>query len=163
GGRTMAPYLSPIEKPQGLLLKIVYFFSRRQLGKVPTPVAVHSARMPAGFLSFYGNLSRLDKQLKLPSDTAVLIRERVDGLDSCPCGMYTQRGDGIKKPPDNLARLDGLPEHRTSQFFTDAERPALDYATELTPKKEPDVDTFARLPRHYSEREICDIVWLVAS
>lgn len=24
-------------------------------------------------------------------------------------------------------------------------------------------DTFARLARHYSEREICDLVWLVAS
>jgi hypothetical protein len=24
-------------------------------------------------------------------------------------------------------------------------------------------DTFARLARHFSEREICDIVWLVAS
>jgi len=159
----MAPYLSPIEKPQGLLLKIVYFFSRRQLGKVPTPIAVHSARMPAGFLSFYGKLSRLDKKLKLPSETAVLIRERVAGLNSCLFCMDSQRWYVMKNSPDNLARLDGLPEYRTSPLFTDAERAALDYATELTTKKEVDVDTFARLARHYSEREICDIVWLVAS
>ena len=35
--------------------------------------------------------------------------------------------------------------------------------TELTTRKEVDADTFARLARYYSEREICDIVWLVAS
>jgi alkylhydroperoxidase family enzyme len=159
----VAPYLSPIEKPHGLLLKIVYFFTRRQLGKVPTPIAVHSARMPAAFLSFYGKLSRLDKKLKLPSETAVLIRERVASVNSCLFCMDSQRWYAMKKSPDNLARFDALPEYPTSPLFTDAERAALDYATELTTKKEVDADTFARLARHYREREICDIVWLVAS
>jgi alkylhydroperoxidase family enzyme len=53
--------------------------------------------------------------------------------------------------------------YRTSSLFTDAERVALDYVTELTKDKKVDPDTFARLSRHYSEREICEIVWLVAS
>jgi len=58
---------------------------------------------------------------------------------------------------------DALAEYRTSPVFTDAERAALDYATEVTNKKEVAPDTFARLARHYSERGICDIVWLVAT
>jgi hypothetical protein len=33
----------------------------------------------------------------------------------------------------------------------------------LTSNKEVKPDTFGRLARHYSQREICDIVWLVAS
>ena len=45
----------------------------------------------------------------------------------------------------------------------DAEHAALDYATELTKNKTVDPDTFGALARHYSEREICEIVWLVAS
>jgi hypothetical protein len=39
----------------------------------------------------------------------------------------------------------------------------VDYVTELTKDKKVDPDTFARLSAHYSEREICEIVWLVAS
>jgi hypothetical protein len=35
--------------PRGLFLKMVYFFARRQFGKVMTPIAVFSARMPVGF------------------------------------------------------------------------------------------------------------------
>jgi hypothetical protein len=39
----------------------------------------------------------------------------------------------------------------------------LDYVTELTKDKKVDPNTFARMSRHYSERQICEIVWLVAS
>jgi len=35
--------------------------------------------------------------------------------------------------------------------------------TELTRDKKVNPATFARLTRHYSEREICEIVWRVAS
>jgi len=50
-----------------------------------------------------------------------------------------------------------------SSLFSDAERTALDYVTELTRDKRVDPNTFARLSGHYSEREICEIVWLAAS
>ncbi len=40
---------------------------------------------------------------------------------------------------------------------------ALDYASELTRDKWVDPDTFDRMAGYYSEREICEIVYLVAS
>jgi len=40
---------------------------------------------------------------------------------------------------------------------------ALPYVTDLTRDKKVDPNTFARLARDFSEREICQIVWLVAS
>jgi alkylhydroperoxidase family enzyme len=63
----------------------------------------------------------------------------------------------------NEAKFDALEQYRTSTLFSDAERAALDYVTELTRDKKVNRDTFARLSRHYSEREICEIVWLAAS
>ena len=63
----------------------------------------------------------------------------------------------------NEAKFDALEQYRTSPLFTDVERAALDYVTELTKDKKVNPDTFARLSDHYSEREICEIVWLVAS
>jgi alkylhydroperoxidase family enzyme len=159
----MATYLPPVERPRGPVMKLVYYFSRRQVGKVITPLSVFAARMPAAFGNFYGKLSKLDKKLRLPSRTAVLIREQVASINTCLFCMDAARWYAMKESPDNVARFDALPEYRTSLLFTDAERAALDYATELTRTKAVGADTFARLARHYSEREICDIVWLVAS
>jgi hypothetical protein len=45
----MDTFLSPIEKPRGLIMKLAYYFTRRQFGKVLTPLKVHSARLPAAF------------------------------------------------------------------------------------------------------------------
>ena len=39
-------FLPPIEKPQGLLMKLAYYFTHQQFGKVLTPLKVHSARLP---------------------------------------------------------------------------------------------------------------------
>ena len=63
----------------------------------------------------------------------------------------------------NQAKFDALAEYRDNALFTERERAALDYATELTREKKVGPETFARLSRYYSDREICEIVWLVAS
>ncbi len=164
----MAPYLPPVERPRGLVLRLMSFVMRRQLGEVQfeklmTPIAVHSARMPAAFLTFYGKVSRLDKKLRLPTQTAMLIRERVASVNSCEFCMDLNRWYATKDSAENAARYEALPEYRTSPLFTDAERAALDYATELTGNRRVEPETFARLASYYSEREICDILWLVAS
>ena len=63
----------------------------------------------------------------------------------------------------NEAKFDAPEQYSTSPLFTDAERAALDYVTELTKYKKVNPNTFARMSGHYSDREICEIVWLVAS
>lgn len=159
----MTTYLAPVERPKGLLLKMVYFFTRRQFGKVATPIAVFSARMPAPFVSFYGKVSKLDKKLQLPEETAGVIREHVASINGCLFCMDAARWFALQASADNAARFDALPVYATSPLFTDAERAALDYATELTSNKHVDPATFERLRRYYRERQICEIVWLVAS
>ena len=158
-----ATYLPPIERPKSVLMRLVYFFVRRQMGRVSTPVAVFSSRMPLAFSSFISRVSRLDKKLSLPSATAFVIREQVASTNMCLFCMDIGRWYAIKASPDNAARFDALGQYRTSPLFTEAERAALDYATELTAEHRVTPDTFSRLARHYSEREICEIVWLVAS
>jgi hypothetical protein len=48
------------------------------------------------------------------------------------------------------AKFDALDRYTTSPLFTDAERTALDYVTELTKDKKVNPDSFARVSRHYS-------------
>jgi alkylhydroperoxidase family enzyme len=155
-------FLPPIEKPGRLMMKLAYYFTRRQFGKVLTPLKVHSARLPTAFGLFYTKIGKLDKKLTLPPETVLLIREQVARLNVCLFCMDIGRSFAIKATM-NEAKFNALEEYRTSSLFTGAERVALDYVTELTKEKKVDPNTFARLIRHYSEREICEIVWLVAS
>jgi alkylhydroperoxidase family enzyme len=143
-------------------MKFVYAATRRQFGKVLTPLKVFSARMPIAFGMFYGKIGSLDKKLLLPKETAMLIREQVARINVCLFCMDIGRSFTIKASMDQ-AKFDALEQYGTSPLFSDAERAALDYVTELTRDKKVNPETFARMSKHYSERAICEIVWLVAS
>jgi alkylhydroperoxidase family enzyme len=158
----MNTFLPPIEKPSGVMMRLAYYFTRRQFGKVLTPLKVHSARLPPAFGLFYSKVSQLDKKLRLPPETVLLIREQVAHINVCLFCMDISRSFTIKASM-NEGKFDALEQYRTSPLFTDAERAALDYVRELTKDKKVNPDTFDRMSRHYSEREICEIVWLVAS
>ena len=155
-------FLPPIEKPQGLLMKLAYYFTHQQFGKVLTPLKVHSARLPTAFGLFYTKIGKLDKKLLLPPETALLIREQVARINVCLFCMDIGRSFAVKASM-NEAKFDALEQYSTSSLFTEKERAALDYATELTRNKKVNPETLARMSRYYSEREICEIVWLVAS
>ncbi len=158
----MDTYLAPIEKPQGLLWKLIYYFSRKQFGKILTPLKVHSVRMPIAFGLFYTKIGKLDKKLTLPEEFAMLVREQVARTNVCLFCIDIGRWAYIKSAM-NMQKLNALDEYSTSPLFTDAERAALDYATGLAKDKKVSHEMFEQLSRYYSEREICDIVWLVAS
>jgi len=156
------PFLSPIEKPEGLVMKLVYRMSRRQYGKVLTPLKVFAARLPVGFGKFYGKISQLDKKLELPAETAMLVREQVARTNVCLFCIDIGRSFTIQAKM-NQAKFDALEQYATSPLFSEAERALLDYVTELTRDKRVDPAKFARLAAHYSPRAICEIVWLVAT
>jgi alkylhydroperoxidase family enzyme len=158
----MDTFLSPIEKPESFLMKLVYFFTKRQFGKVLMPLKVYAVRLPAAFGMFYSKISQLDKKLQLPAETALLIREWVARINICLFCMDIGRMIVMKK---NLseAKFEALENYRTDPLFTGAERAALDYVTELTKDKKVQPETFEQLAKYYSEREICEIVYLVAS
>ena len=158
----METFLPPIEKPRGLIMKLAYAMARRQFGKVLTPLKVHSARLPAAFGVFYSKIANLDRKLLLPPETALLIREQVARINVCLFCLDIGRWATIQASM-NQAKFDALEQYPTNPLFTDAERAALDYVTDLTKDKKVSPDTFARVSRYYSERAICEIVWLVAS
>jgi len=158
----MGTYLPPIENPHGVMMKLVYAMSRRQFGKVMTPLKVFAARMPLAFGMFVGKISKLDKKLELPPETQMLVRERVARLNVCLFCIDIGRAFAIQSGISE-AKFDAMEDYATSPLYSDAERALLDYVTELTRDKKVEPETFARLRKHYSERAICEIVWLVAS
>jgi alkylhydroperoxidase family enzyme len=160
--RAKGAFLLPIERPKRLLTKLVYAWSFRQVGKVIAPLKVFAARMPTAFGRFYGKINALNKKLQLPSEVQLLIRTQVAKLNVCPFSVDVGRFLAIQRR-NSLAKLDGLSQYSTNPLFSDRERAALDYVTELTLDKRVQPGTFLRLAEYYSEREICEIVWLLAS
>jgi len=156
------PFLSPIETPQDPALQQTYDMVRQYFGKVFTPLKVYSARLPPEFLQWATKIGELDHELQLPQETALLIRGQVARTNECLFCIDSNRYAAIKGSMGE-AKFDALDRYRTSPLFTDAERAALDYATELTEKKRVNPRTFARLSQYFSERQICEIVYLIAS
>ena len=139
-----ATFLPSIEKPEGLMMKLVYYFTRRRFGKVLTPLKVHAVRLPLAFGRFYGKVSQLDKKLSLPPESVLLIREQVARINVCLFCQDIARSIAIKASMDQ-AKLDALEQYQTSDLFTEGERAALDYVTELTQDNHVSPDMFARL------------------
>src|SRR5262252_4422723 len=113
---SMDTFLPPIEEPRGLIMKLAYYFTRRQFGKVLTPLKVHSARLPASFGLFYAKIGKLDKRLTLPPETAMLVREQVARINVCLFCIDIGRSFTIKASM-NQAKFDALEEYRTSAHF----------------------------------------------
>lgn len=158
----MDTFLPPIENPASIMMKLAYAGTRRQFGKVLTPLKVFCSRLPIAFGMFYGKIGKLDKKLQLGAEIQMLIRERVARINVCEFCIDIGRSFVIKSSM-NEAKFDALEEYATNPLFSDAERAALDYVTELTRNKNVKPETFARLEKHYSERAVCEMVWLVAS
>lgn len=157
-----APLLPPMESPKGLMMRLAYFFTRKRFGRVLTPLKVHSARLPASFGLFYRKVGKLDQKLILPAETVMLVREQVARTNVCLFCIDIGRWATIQASM-NQAKFDALEQYQTNPIFTEAERAALEYATVLTKEKRVEPAAVGRLSRFYSEREICEIVWLVAS
>ena len=158
----MNTFLPSIENPRGLIMKLAYHLSHRRFGKVLTPLKVHSARLPPSFGFFYAKIGTLEKKLTLAPEFVLLIREQVARINVCQFCMDIGRALTIKASM-NQARFDALEQYRTSDLFSEAERAALDYVSELTRDKRVNPDTFTQLAKHFSERQICEIVWVVAT
>jgi len=156
-------YLPPIEHPRGLGMKLLYFFVRRQFGKNLATFMVFPPRMPLAFTRFYMKSYTLDKKLIVSPELVALVRELVASTNGCLFCMDASRYNALRSQVADPAKFDALAEYRTSPLFSERERAALDYATELTERKEVTPETFDRLASFYSEREICDVLWLVAS
>ncbi len=156
------PFLAPIEDPTDPAMRQIYSMQQARFGKVFTLAKVLHARLPVAFAEFFGAIPMLDKQLALPAETVLLIRERVARMNVCLFCIDSVRAATIRASMDQ-DKFDALAEYTTSPLFSEAERAALDYVTQLTRDKKVDRSTFETMAKHFSEREICDIVFVVAS
>ncbi len=127
-----------------------------------TPLKVTAARMPFSFGSFSGKISQLDKKLQLPAESVMLVRQRVAEVNVCLFCIDISRAFTIQSSM-NQSKFDQLGEYGTSKLFSEKERVMLDFVTLLARDRRMDKEMFDELAKHYSEREICEIIWITAT
>lgn len=157
----------------GLLVKLAYFFVRRNYSRLTgretefinermmEPLKTYAV-VPGLLLGIAGleqataRLHRLDERLKYLAElkTATLTH-----CEYCiDLGSQIARHSGLSEE-----RLLALPSYRTSELFTDLEKLVLDYAAGMshTPVEVPDA-LFADLQKHFDDAQIVELTHVIA-
>ncbi len=155
------PRLQPIENPQGLKTKFAYWMTKRQFGKVITPLKVAYARVPESFALGYRMSMLVEKGMKLEPELKFLVQTLVSSINDCAfcVDLAEHRASRMRIDWDKPKSIRAYATHRA---FTARERAALAYAEEATLHKRVSDDTFATVREHFNEREIVELTMLVA-
>jgi AhpD family alkylhydroperoxidase len=152
--------LEPIEKPRGLLMRIAYWLSRRQLGSVMSPMKVIYARSPA---LAWPNLwiVNAERGLSLEPELRLLITTQSALVNGCTFCADLHLAQAVQARI-GLEKFKALPEFETSPLFSERERAALAYTDSVTRTRNASDAVFETLRKHYDERQIVEITWLNA-
>jgi AhpD family alkylhydroperoxidase len=153
----------------GLRVKLVYFFTRRNLarltGRAPErviePLEIY-AQVP-GLLRGYGKLEQATAKLhRLDWRLQVLTELKASTLTHCEfcidLASQIARRSGLSDE-----QLLALPHYRDSKLFTDLEKLVMDYAVGMsrTPPEVPDA-LFAELREHFDEGQLVELTHHIA-
>jgi alkylhydroperoxidase family enzyme len=153
--------LTPVENPESLLLKIAYFISKRQFGKVIAPLRyIYSRSVPAMMTSM--KIYKSERKVSLPKETRLFIRYYTSHLNDCSFCSNTSEFM-VQKDNVELQQWKEFVNFRNSDKFSDKEKSLLAYLEEVNFTKSATDETFAGLKKHYSEKEIVEITWLNAT
>jgi alkylhydroperoxidase family enzyme len=158
----MQERLTAIEKPQGLMMRLLYAFSRKQFGKVLTPLKLVYSKLPIAFASWSQKISKLEKQLTLDPMLVLMLRTHIAHINTCTFCIDISRAHAMKQFTDQR-KFAELNHYETSRLYSAGERSALRLATELTEDHKISDATYSEASRHFSEKELIEIAWVVTS
>jgi len=149
--------LEPIDRPPTLLARFMSFLYKRALGKTITPALVVYNRVPRMWNVSWALLNLDLRGFTLSHELRFLMHVRISMLNAC---MFCQdiALAGAVRAKIGLEKFRKLEEWRTSPLFSDRERAALAYAEEATLHKAVSDETFEAVRKHFSEREIAELV-----
>jgi AhpD family alkylhydroperoxidase len=153
--------LAPIDRPKGLLLRLFDWLVRKRLGKVMMPSRVIYARFGTLLWRQLPLYALFESGLSLDVDLRHLIEVRVSTLNGCTfcADMHRANAQLERSAGEKLSALDAFETHLT---FSERERAALAFVSEIARNHCASDATFERLRCAFSEREIVEITWLQA-
>jgi len=153
--------LEPIEKPSGLLMRIAYWLSRRQLGRVMSSLTVIYARAPAIAWPGAWIVRTLERGLSLEPELRLLVTTQSSLLNGCTFCADLHMAQAVQARI-GLEKFKALPDFETSPLFSERERAVLAYTAEVTRRRSASDASFETLRKHCNEKEIVEITWLNA-
>lgn len=153
--------LTSIEKPKPLLLKIAYYMSKKQFGKVIAPLRyIYSRSIPALMTSM--KIYKSENKLSLSKEKRTFIRYFTSHLNDCP---FCSNSSEFMAKKENLEfqQWKEFMNFRNSNKFSNEEKALLAYLEEVNFTKTATDETFNELKKYYSEKEIVEITWLNAT
>ena len=154
------PRIEPIENPSSIKLKLAYWFTKQQMGKVITPLKVVQARMPET-LSVSQKMMGAEDNLSLPDDLIFFIKSYVATLNGCSFCIDIAKADAEQE--EVVDKYEQLLNYESAEVFSQAEKAALKYVEQATLNKEVSDEVFEELANYYSDKEIVEITWLNAT
>jgi alkylhydroperoxidase family enzyme len=153
--------LQPIDKPTGLMMRIAFWATRREFGKVMTTMKVMFPRAPKMVKLFYEIQKFETKGMRLEKGLHFMVASLVSQINGCACCTDIARSMVIREELD-MEKLNAILQYGTSSLFSNRERAALAFAEEATPHRRVSHSTFEALRDHFTEWEIVEITWLNA-
>ncbi|MDA4111297.1 MAG: carboxymuconolactone decarboxylase family protein [Thaumarchaeota archaeon] len=153
--------LEPIEKPKGIMMRFAHWGTRRQLGKVMTPIKIVTARIP-GSIKLTNEIVKFEmKGIKLEPELHYMVISLASKINGCDFCIDLARAMAIREHL-GMEKFDALLDYKNSSLFSDRERAALAYVEEITRNRRVSDATFENLRKYFNEQEIVEITWLNA-
>jgi len=143
-----------------LLFRALNFASRRMMGKEVAHVGI-IARTPGMLFPLAMTSQLVSGKCQVDPRTRSLATELAAHLNGCTWCMDFGRMAALRQGVP-AEKLDALAEHATSPLFTPAERAALGLAEAITRDVHVDDNVWAEARRHFSDRELIELVVAVA-
>ena len=152
--------LAPIRRLPTLLLRLMAWAFRKQLGKVMTPLTVIYARFPRMTFRQLLMLGLVDK-LSLDKLLVALVQTRVSMTNGCTFCADLHEAFAARQGQAR-GKFAALADFETSRVFDDRERAVLRYAHHVALDGRVPDEVFAALRVHLSENEVVELTWLCA-
>ena len=151
--------LEPIENPKNLLVKLAFWWSKREFGKVMMPFKIIYARHPK--LMFIANkiFQFQEKSVSLAPELRLLIQTQASALNGCSfCNdILLAQAVKLKLGAEKFIAL-GEDAEVKAGVFNEKESAVVRFVKEYAAHRKISDETFETLRRHFSETEIIEIV-----
>lgn len=153
--------LTPVDRPKSLWLKLAFYISKKQFGKVIAPLRfIYARSKPVMMASF--KIITTDRKLRLPKETKLLIRYFTSNFNECKfCSDLTSYV--AQKENLQFQKLRDIMNYKNSPNLTSKEKSLLAYIEEVNLTKTVSDETFEDLKKYFTEQEIVEITWVNAS
>src|SRR5262249_49696442 len=142
--------LEPIDKPKGFTMRIAFWATRREFGKVMTTMKVLFPRAPKMVKLFYEIQKYETAGARLEKELHFFLAGLVSRLNGWGCCVHIPHSLGTRAHMGR-DKIDAVSEYASSPLFSERERAALAFVEEATRRRHVSETTFKRLRSHFAE------------